>query len=68
VSIATSQFKKATDRNKAKRICFKLAQNHLGLLPNNLNLVIMPRAQILTEKFENLSTQFNNAISSLKTN
>lgn len=68
VSIVSAQFKKATLRNKAKRICFKLAQDFYDQLPNNINLVIMPRAQVLDLPYETLSQQFQNAISSLKIN
>lgn len=65
VSIVSAQFKKSTLRNKAKRIMFKLAQENLDQLPKNLNLVIMPKAQVLDLPYENLSQEFKNAISNL---
>lgn len=68
VSIVSAQFKKANLRNQAKRICFKLAGELYGQLHKNLNLVIMPRAQVLDLPLEQLSREFQNAISSLKIN
>ena len=68
VSIVSAQFKKANLRNSAKRICFKLAQDIYSQLPKSLNLVIMPRAQVLDLPKEELSQEFQNAISSLKIN
>ncbi len=44
VSIVSAQFKKATQRNQAKRIMFKLAWDYYSQLHKNLNLVIMPRS------------------------
>lgn len=68
VSIVSSQFKKATLRNQAKRICFKLAQDNYHLLPNGLNLVIMPNAQVLDLPSKTLGEEFQNAVSRLKIN
>ena len=68
VSIVSAQFKKSTLRNQAKRIMFDLAGQHYDKLHKNLNLVIMPRAQVLDLPSETLSQEFKNAISSLKTN
>lgn len=67
VSLRSSEFKKSVLRNKAKRICFELARQSYDQLPKGLNLVIMPRAQILETNSEKLSTEFKNALSSLKT-
>lgn len=64
----SAQFKKATLRSKAKRICFRLAKDTYTQLPKNLNLVIMPKAQILDTDFQLLSKEFYNAISNLKIN
>lgn len=68
VSIVSAQFKKANIRNKAKRIMFELARESYSQLHKNLNLVIMPKAQVLDLPPEILSQEFKNAISSLKIN
>jgi ribonuclease P protein component len=68
VSIVSAQFKKANLRNSAKRICFKMVREHYDQLHKNINLVIMPRAQVLELPPEELSREFQNAISNLKTN
>ncbi len=68
VSIASSNFKKSHDRNKAKRIMFDLAKQNYHQLHKNLNLVIMPRSQVLEIDSKVLAQEFQNALSSLKTN
>lgn len=47
VALAKKNFKSAVLRNKAKRICFQIFQNHYSNLRRNINLVIMPKAAIL---------------------
>ena len=68
VSIVSAQFKKANLRNEAKRICFELARTNYDKLHKNLNLVIMPRNQVLDLSPEVLDQEFKNAISSFKIN
>lgn len=68
VSIVSAQFKKAVLRNKAKRICFDLAGALYDRLPNNINLVIMPRTQILQKSKESLEEEFKDAVSGIKIN
>lgn len=68
VSVVSAQFKKANLRNQAKRIIFDLAKNHYDKLHKNLNLVIMPRPQVLVLPKDELESEFANAISSLKIN
>ncbi len=67
VSISSGQFKKATERNHAKRICFNALRPYYALLRKNLNLVIMPRSQVLDLSGEELEKEFKNALSSLIT-
>lgn len=66
VSISSSQFKKAADRNKAKRVCFEISRIHYNQLPKNLNLVIMPRAQVLDLTQQELEKEFSYAFSNIK--
>lgn len=66
VSIASAQFKQAVLRNKAKRIMFEQARMYYDQLPKNLNLVIMPKAQVLGLTRNELEKEFSYAISNLK--
>jgi len=68
VSLVSAQFKKANLRNKAKRIMFDQAAQNYDKLHKNLNLVIMPRSQVLDLSPEILSQEFSYAISRLKVN
>ncbi len=68
VSIVSAQFKKANLRNQAKRIMFNLANLNYHKLHKNLNLVIMPRSQVLDLSPEILNKEFSYAISRLKIN
>ncbi len=66
VSIVSAQFKKANLRNEAKRICFELARINYDKLHKNLNLVIMPRAQVLDLPLPALEKEFSDAVSRFK--
>lgn len=68
VSIASAQFKKATLRNKAKRICFNMAKKYYHQLHKGVNLVIMPKAQVLDLPETDLDKEFNYAFSNIKNN
>ncbi|MBI2593978.1 ribonuclease P protein component [Candidatus Daviesbacteria bacterium] len=68
VSIATSEFKKATARNKAKRICFDMAKKYYQQLHKGINLVIMPKAQVMDLNETELDKEFKYAFSNLKIN
>lgn len=56
VGVATSKqhFKSAVDRNKAKRICFEAISPLYDRLPNQINLVIMPKSNCLASSSEAL--------------
>lgn len=66
VSIISAQFKKSTLRNEAKRICFEMAGKNYDQLHKNLNLVIMPKNQVLEIPPEQLDLEFKHAISGFK--
>lgn len=68
VSIASAQFKKAALRNKAKRICFDLAKKNYHKLHKGINLVIMPKAQVLDLSEVDLEKEFSYAFSNIKNN
>ena len=68
VSIVSAQFKKSNLRNQAKRIMFDLSMNNWDQLHKNLNLVIMPRSQVLDLPVKQLDDEFKHALHSLKIN
>ena len=57
VGIATSKnyFKKATDRNRARRLLSKAMENIYSKLPQNINIILLPRAGVIEVKSEVLS-------------
>lgn len=57
VSVSKKMFRKATDRNRAKRKCFGAVESHLKRLPSAMNLVIMPKASILSQSIEALEEE-----------
>ncbi len=52
VAVATKMFKKAVDRNRAKRSMFAAFQSILSQLPKDLNIVALPNVSILEVKSE----------------
>jgi ribonuclease P protein component len=51
------EFKKAHDRNRARRLVSEAVKLVYSALPENLNLVIMPKAQVLMETPDKLSKE-----------
>lgn len=47
IALSTKEFKKAHDRNRARRLASEAIQKLYSSLKENLNLVIMPKAQVL---------------------
>lgn len=68
VSISSSQFNKANLRNRAKRKCFDAASALSHELPKDINLVIMPKAQVLEISQIDLEQELKDAISRFKFN
>lgn len=62
VGIATSKkyFKKAHERNRARRKTAEVIQNLYSSLNNNLNLVIMPKAIVLEKSINELNLELTN--------
>lgn len=60
VALAKKNFKTAVERNKAKRICFQIFQNHYSNLHRYINLVIMPKAAILEKPLVNVEKELLN--------
>jgi ribonuclease P protein component len=66
VAISKGYFKKSHERVQAKRQSFSAVKSIYQFLPNNLNLVIMPKSAILKreqssliEELEYVQTDFN---------
>ncbi len=62
ISLAKKTFKLATQRNKARRIASKAVEEIYERLPKGMNLIIMPKAQILSAKSEDLSLELKNVL------
>ncbi len=59
VAISKNIIKKAHDRNKTKRLIFGAAGKFYTDLPNNLNLVIMPKGDISNKKIDQLANELS---------
>jgi len=60
IALTTKYFKKATLRNRAKRLVSTAIQTLYPRLRKGLNLVIMPKSQILDKKPEQLVEELKN--------
>ncbi|OGE70795.1 hypothetical protein A2617_01790 [Candidatus Daviesbacteria bacterium RIFOXYD1_FULL_41_10] len=50
IALSTSVFRKAVDRNRARRLTSKAFEGLYDKIPRNLNIVAMPKAGILDKK------------------
>lgn len=60
IAISKNYFKKSSERVEAKRRCFAAAKAHYASLPNNLNLVIMPKTAVLNKEQNQLVAELEN--------
>lgn len=51
------QFKKAVDRNKAKRLCFNIIKDFYNQIPSSLNIVIFLKKEFLEIEKETLKKE-----------
>lgn len=61
IALNKRYFRKATSRNRAKRLANICVEAVYDRLPKDLNLVIMPKETILKADFEILSQELKNA-------
>lgn len=56
IGIATSKnyFKKATDRNRARRLLSKALESIYEALPHNINIIALPKSGVIDVKSEEL--------------
>lgn len=57
IALSGSQFKKAHDRNRARRLTSKAIEELYPQLPKGVNLVIIPRAGVLETKIDLLKKE-----------
>ena len=50
IALSSKNFKKATDRNRAKRVTAQAFQSIYSTLPNNINIVALPKIGVLDVK------------------
>lgn len=57
VAISSKNFKKATDRNRAKRLVFQAFQSILHKLPPTINIIALPKKGVLSVKSSELEKE-----------
>lgn len=57
IAMSKGEAKKAHDRNRIRRLTSTAVQSIYPLLPNRLNLVIIPKSSVLTAKVEDLQKE-----------
>lgn len=62
ISLSKKDFKLATERNRARRLASKMVEDIYESLPKGMNLIIMPKAQILNSKSEDLSAELKKCL------
>lgn len=55
ISLSKNVFKKAVDRNRARRLVSKAFENVYNELPSGINIVAMPKTGILTVSSDELT-------------
>lgn len=50
VAISSKNFRKATERNRTKRVAFQAFQSLYSSLPNNINIVALPKQMATSVK------------------
>lgn len=61
IAISAKTFKKAHDRNRAKRVSSKAIEQRYNSLPKGLNLVIMPKQESLNKELGELIQELEDA-------
>lgn len=68
VAVSKSNFSKAHDRSRAKRLVFQAVEKIYDKLPKNINLVIMPNEKVLERSVNQLTSELENAKDLYSTN
>lgn len=50
IAVSSKTFKKAVERNRARRLVSKVCEDLYDRLPEGLNLIVMPKAEVLIYK------------------
>lgn len=62
VALTTKVFKKAHERNQAKRVVLAAFEKILPELPANINILVVPNFRVLKVKSEELLKEYENII------
>lgn len=57
IALSGKNFKKAHQRNRARRITSAALEQYYSSLPNNLNLILLPKARVLEVKSGDVSKE-----------
>lgn len=66
ISLSRSVSPHATDRNRARRLTATSIQQVYDLLPSHINIVIMPKKEVLSLTSEKLTDQLRNQLKNAK--
>lgn len=60
VAVGKKHFKRAHERNRAKRLAFQVMESQMDRLSNGVNLVIMPKSGVTQTPIQDLINEINN--------
>lgn len=66
VAISSSLFKKATQRNRAKRLISQAFRSNINNLPSTINIVALPKVAILSVKSQDVLSDLEERLKSEK--
>src|SRR5438874_2330459 len=62
VALKRENFKKAVERNKAKRLVYASFQNFYQQLPQKINIIVMPKTEILSLRTKELEVKLQEVL------
>lgn len=66
IAVSSKTFKKATDRNRVKRLVSQAFQSTINLLPSTINIMALPKASILSVKSGDILLDLEQVLTSEK--
>lgn len=66
IALSSKNFKKAVDRNRAKRLISSCFESLYNQLPANINIVALPKAEALTVKSGDILLELESKLAEIK--